>query len=197
METLEAWLLGYPALAIACVFSGLGLPLPEDLVVLYAGISVATGNFELAPAAAIVFVGFLTRDTMAWSLGHWLGDRLLRAAWFNRFVPRERIEMVQGMIQRQGPRAVLGARMMVGVRATAFAVAGASGIPFRQFLMWDLLGLAITAPLLLGAGYLVGPPVIAAAQGLLPVLQSIVFVVLFVAASYVAWRWWHQQEPAE
>ena len=54
MAALETWLLSYYALAFSCVVSGLCLPVPEDVIILYAGLSVAVGRFTWIPTATIV-----------------------------------------------------------------------------------------------------------------------------------------------
>ena len=192
-ELLETWLLSYPALAAACTLAGLGMPVPEDVVILYAGLSIASGRFAWGPVIAIVLIGFLIRDTLAWSLGYALGDKLLEAAWFQRLISPAKVQHARHLIRERGALAVFGGRFMVGMRAPMFIVAGASGIPYTRFITWDLLGMTITMPLLLGTGYWMGPPVLESAQAALPWLSNFVLVAVL---AYGLW-WFRRQQTAE
>jgi membrane-associated protein len=187
-ELLDSWLLGYPALALACVLSGLGMPVPEDVIVLYAGLSIGTGRFAWAPASAIVLFGILLRDAIAWSIGRTLGSRLLDASWFQRAVGPARLTRVTTMLQDHGELAVLGGRFLIGLRAPMFAVAGATGIRFRRFLLWDGLGLCLTTPALLLTGYYVGPPVLELAEAGLPYLRNLVVGAVGLTVAWWLWR---------
>lgn len=185
-ETLETWLLGYPALGLACAISGLGMPVPEDVLVLYAGLSVGTGRFDWLPATLVVFFGVLLRDSLAWLLGKALGARLLEAGWLRSAMGGERLDRVTSLLRERGEVAVFGGRFLVGLRAPMFAVAGASGIPYRRFVQWDLLGLCVTTPALLLTGYWLGPPALTLADALLPYLRNLVVALIVLAALWLA-----------
>ncbi len=64
---LGTW--GYPALLIMLVITGVGSPVPEDLLLLTAGYLVFTGVFEWAPALGVAGVGVVTSDLLLYSAG--------------------------------------------------------------------------------------------------------------------------------
>ena len=83
---------------------------------------------------------------------------------------------------------------MVGMRAPVFIVAGTSGLTYRQFILWDALGMAITAPTLLALGYYVGPPVLTWAEAVLPWLRNIIGVALVIGGATL---WWQRRQARQ
>ncbi len=183
IEMLLERIASYPALFIACSFSGLGVPMPEDVPLLAAGLQLAEGRFEWAPALLTAFAGVTLRDTLAWLLGRTLGNRLFEARWFRRVIPPKKIDQARSMISEHGAMAVLGGRFFFGFRVPVFLTAGASGIPLRQFLAWDLLGMLVTVPLVIGLGYAFGPPIIRLASIVLPSAGGVWVLLLAIAAA--------------
>lgn len=176
----------YPLLFLACALSGLGVPLPEDVAVILAGIALAEGRFALEFTLPVVLAGVLTRDVIAWSLGRLLGDRLLGAAWFRRVVPPERLERARRLLVERGPATVAAGRFMVGFRVPIFLAAGAGRLPLRTFLFWDGLAALVAVPLGLALGATFGPPVLEIAQAVLR--GSGVFWVVAATIAVLAMR---------
>lgn len=150
---------GYPGLLVACATSGILLPVPEDVTLLYAGARVADGSFAWTAAVAIGIVGVGLRDLTAWGIGRVLGDVLLHRGRVRRWLGPARIERARAMIVRHGPSAVLMGRFVVGFRTPVFAVAGAMGVPFRAFVTWDGVGLLVAVPIAITLGWMFGNPV--------------------------------------
>lgn len=152
----------YPALFLLCVSCGIALPIPEDLPLIYAGMQIETGRLSALPTAAVVLPAILLRDAVVYGIGLALGEIALARGPIPRLVGRDRIEQARRLVERRAGAAVLVGRLSLGFRTSVFVVAGASGIRPWQFLAWDLVGLAVTVPLWLTFGYLVGEPVVAA-----------------------------------
>jgi membrane protein DedA with SNARE-associated domain len=142
----------------------------------------------MLPTAGIVFAGFMIRDSLAWTLGNQLGERILGARWFQRVITPGRIDSARRLVRDRGPTAVLGGRLMVGMRAPVFIVAGASGLPYRQFIYWDTIGMVITTPTLLALGYYVGPPVVSWAESALPWVRNALMIAIGCAVAIAWWR---------
>lgn len=187
-DLLADSLASYPALFAACTFSGLGFPLPEDVPLLYAGIGLANGSLAWAPTIALTFTGVVLRDSLAWGIGRVLGDRLLDPERPVRFLPQRPIQRARATVQARGARAVLVGRFAIGLRAPMFMTVGASGIPYRVFLGWDLMGLCVTVPTALLVGVYVGAPALDFALQLLPRTQGLWLAIGAAALLFWAWR---------
>lgn len=184
LEELVTQLDGYGGLWLLCAVSGLGVPVPEDVTLLYAGIRVGDGSFGVGPTLAAAGSGIYLRDLIAWTIGRTLGAEDGRIA---RWMPERQLRRARALFDRHGHRAVLMGRFMIGFRVPVIVVAGAAGVPLGTFARWDLLGLAITTPLLLGAGWAFGAPFVAVAQQVFSRLWMI-WVPALVVLAVRAWR---------
>lgn len=177
-EALDA-LTGYPALFAFCLFCGLGIPLPEDVPQAWAGMQIAAGKLDWLPALLTVFTAVLARDLVVFGVGRFLGERAFRHPLALRFVGAARIEAARERVRTRGPVAVMIGRFLIGLRVGTFFVAGAMRVSWGDFLLYDGLALLLSAPLLVGAGYLFGEPVI---RGVLTVAERMPWLVALVVA---------------
>ena len=60
---------GYPALLLLLVLTGVGLPIPEDLLLVTAGYLVFTDVFQWPLALAVSLIGVVVSDVMLYSAG--------------------------------------------------------------------------------------------------------------------------------
>ena len=171
-------LTGYPGVFLICLFAGIGLPFPEDIALALVGaVHVKSGGVLLFPAIVVAGLGTLGRDIIVWTLGRYLGDWALQRAWLRRLVGGKRIERARTLVVRRGATSVLAGRALVGMRVPIFFVTGSMGIPLRQFIQWDLLGLCFTTPLLVGLGLYLGAPLVEGLQVILSKAGWIPWVV--------------------
>ncbi|HUY19097.1 MAG TPA: DedA family protein [Candidatus Binataceae bacterium] len=139
-----------------CVFVGnLGLPVPEETVVLAAGFLAGQEILELRTVYLVVVLSAITGDSCGYLLGRTGGQRLIeRLAGRFEFV-RIRYERIQSFFSAHGPKAVFMARFITGARFMAGPMAGAAGMKFWRFFGWNVLGALIWCGLMVGIGYLV------------------------------------------
>lgn len=152
-DLLVNW--GYLGIFV-CVFVGnLGLPVPEETVVLAAGFLAGQQILELRTVYAVVVLSAITGDACGYLLGRTGGQRLLeRLAGQFQFV-RTRYERIRTFFETHGPKAVFMARFITGARFMAGPMAGAAGMGFWRFFGWNVLGALIWCALMVGIGYLV------------------------------------------
>ena len=75
-----------------------------------------------------------------YSIGRRFGHSLVRRhPKLARLVHADREEHFEQAIQRHGFKVLLLARFMVGIRGPVYLAAGVVQMPFRRFLMWDLV----------------------------------------------------------
>jgi len=136
---------GYLAVFVGAVVEG------ETLLVL-AGIAAQLGSLDLLWVMLIAAGGAFAGDQFWFAAGRWHG-RPMRA----RF-PRIRTQAarVEGLIERHGTWLSLGVRFMYGLRMVGSVVLGMSRVSHLRFIALNLLGAAIWAVLVGGAGFLFG-----------------------------------------
>lgn len=156
MATIQALLAEYGYLAIwfILVLDSLGIPLPTEASLLFAGAMIRTQTlfapFVLLTALGGAFLGSLG----SYWLGRRGGERLFLALVRFLRVPPQRADQLQSWFGRYGNRAILFARFIPFVRCLIGYPAGMMGMPLRNYLIYTLLGYAgwICFSLLLGFG---------------------------------------------
>jgi membrane protein DedA with SNARE-associated domain len=145
------WLLqsgSYLGIFAFMVLTGCGLPLPEEVAIVFAGVKSAQGEMVVAAAFMACLLGALIGDAVMYAIGRRFGHSLARRhPNFARLVHAEREEHFERAIQRHGFKVLLLCRFMVGVRGPVYLAAGAVRMPFRRFVLWDL----VCATLVVGA----------------------------------------------
>jgi membrane protein DedA with SNARE-associated domain len=155
-DDLVQWLANYPYPAVALVFvlCGMGLPLPEELVLIAAGYICATYPDKAALHWMIAWCagGILTGDLVPFVLGRTFGTRLLRLRWLRLLVTRRRLAKFDNWFRRRGDLVIFIARFIAGIRAVAFFTAGTMKMPIRRFLLLDGCGIVLIVPVLTWVG---------------------------------------------
>lgn len=156
-DQIVALIAQYPYVSVATLFvlCGLGLPLPEEIILLAAGYVCATfpEHAELPVMMAWSAGAILTGDLLPYLLGRVFGVRLLRLRWLRYVVTRQRLARFDRWFRRRGDWVVFIARFIPGIRVVAFFTGGTMKMPWQRFLLLDALGIAMTVPLLSWLGF--------------------------------------------
>lgn len=152
MDTLLRY--GLFAVFIALVLTSVGLPIPEDVSLAVAGVLARTGHATLWQAILVGYVGVLTGDVIAYSLGRRVG--LHPTGWLGRLFGEAQIERILKYYRRFGDYTIVVARNIPGMRFPAFFFSGATGVPFARFLLLDGLAAIVTTGVWIGIGWYVG-----------------------------------------
>lgn len=193
-DLLAAW--GYLGV-FSCIFIGnLGLPVPEETVLIAAGFLAGRGLLDLEAVYAVAVVSAVLGDCCGFLVGRTGGQRLLeRLALRFEFVHR-RFERLRTFFDQHGSKAIFMARFITGARFMAGPMAGAAGMPFWRFLGWNVLGALIWCSLMVTIGYLVGDEIWRVVEVVHWSARWIALGALLVgAAAYLIWWWLHQAAP--
>jgi membrane protein DedA with SNARE-associated domain len=141
---------GLVAVFLALILTPFGLPIPEDVSLLVAGVLTVTGHASLPGAIVVGYVGVVGGDVISWTFGRRVG--LHPRGFIARLVGTEDIERIERFYRRYGPWAIAIARNVPGMRLPAFFFAGASGISLPRFLLIDGLAAWITVGVFITLG---------------------------------------------
>ncbi len=145
---------GYAAVFGALLVAGVGVPIPEEVTQLTAGVLSHEGYLRLAITLPVVWAGILAGDTTLFAIARRLGPRALETRAVRRVLTPARREKLERHFARHAFLTVAVARHTGGVRFAAFALAGATGVPVATFVVADGLSAMFSVPLVVGAGYL-------------------------------------------
>ena len=157
-EHVERWMheAGYPVLFGLLFSCGVGLPLPEDVPLLFAGYFVATGDMSLVPAAIVAWLGIIGGDCVLYSIGRRYGMAITKVPVIGSHIKVDQIEKLHGQFEKYGVWVVAVGRMFAGVRGAMVLVAGTIRFTFVHFIIADGLAAVASGGLFLGLGYYAG-----------------------------------------
>src|SRR5690242_19865388 len=145
-------LVGFMAFAETGAF--IGLVAPGEFTVILGGVIAGQGTINIFVLIAIVWVCTLSGDSLSFFLGRRLGRRFLERHGPKFRLTPERLGQVDEHFKRRGGSTVLVGRFIGFVRPIAPFVAGASGMQYRRFIPYSVLGTGIWGPGLCVLGYI-------------------------------------------
>jgi membrane protein DedA with SNARE-associated domain len=86
----------------------------------------------------VVIAGVVIGDGVLYAIGRLWGHKLLNLGWVQRnLVPPEKRAEIEQNFARRGIMVLLGARILPGIRAPIFIIAGTLRVPVGRFLLAD------------------------------------------------------------
>ena len=133
---------------------GVGLPLPEDVTLIGAGVLAHQAVFRLGDVIAVGFFGVVCADWLVYLAGRRYGRGILDRPTLARLVGASRLDTVRSAVERRGARAVFAARFLLGLRLATFFAAGAFHVPATRFALAEAAASAIFVPATVTLGFL-------------------------------------------
>ncbi len=133
-----------------------GLFVPGDTIAILAGFLVSIGVLELPETIIAAFAGGVVGDSIGYELGRHLGRPWLLSHGPKFGFHRRAFDRVEALFARYGGTTILIARFTAFVRALAPFVAGSSRMPYRWFLLFNVIGAALWAVAFVSLGYVLG-----------------------------------------
>jgi len=169
----------YLVLFALLILGTLGLPFPEDGILLLSGLLTAHHVVRPFPTFLVVYLGLLSTDFLLYSLGKKYGRRLVEHRNFQKIVTHERLTNLEGKFKKWGALVVFFGRHLLGLRAQIFLVAGVMRMSWKKFLVVDGTSALLTITLWGGLGY-VGGNSLQALKKDVANIEQIVMVILAI-----------------
>ncbi|HUE80499.1 MAG TPA: VTT domain-containing protein [Pyrinomonadaceae bacterium] len=174
-RTLAAF--GHVAL-IFIVFAETGLAagffLPGDSLLVVAGLFAAKGDLNVFVLLSTLFVAAVVGDAVGYYSGSKLGPRIFKRQKSLLFRPSH-LQKAHGFYEKYGGKTIIIARFVPIVRTFAPIVAGAAQMPYRKFVVFNVVGGFLWVFSMILGGYFLG--------SLIPDLDKhIEWVVIIVVA---------------
>lgn len=148
---IEHW--GYLAICVFILLGNLGVPVPEESILVLAGYLVWQGDLRLSLVLLVGILSAVAGD----NLGYWIGRRYGQEAVerYGRWVllTPTRLEATRRFVTRYAAVGVFAARFIAGLRFLAGPLAGSTGLPPLAFVAANALGAVFYVPTMVAAGY--------------------------------------------
>lgn len=138
---------------IVLVCCGLGLPIPEDIVLVTAGLLCEDAGHSWIQTSIVMWVGVMAGDSLIFLLGRHFGMRVLASRWGTRIFSPARQAKTKALFERYGSMVLFVARFLPGVRAPTFCSAGAMHVPYAKFLLFDGGAALLSVPVFVALGH--------------------------------------------
>ena len=184
----------YAGAVTALLLGAIGLPIPEEVVLLAAGASAHRGVGSLGPMIAIVALAVLATDALVFGIGHRFGPAALSRRPARWLLPAHRRARIEDLVLGHGAKIIIAARFLPGLRAPTFLLLGAQRMRPSRFFFVDAIAVAVSAPLFIGLGYVASSSVerlsanLARGEHVLAVVAAIAVAVAAIASLFRAHR---------
>lgn len=151
----------YLGIVVFLILTGCGMPIPEELAFVFAGVLSAEGHLHWPTALAACLVGAILGDSVMYWIGRRWGDTLLNAhprlSWM---LQAKREKQFEEAVQQHAFKVMFLSRFLVGIRGPVYVAAGAVHIPYRRFLLYDVVCATLVVTSFFFLAYMFGDNVI-------------------------------------
>jgi membrane-associated protein len=131
---------GYPVLFLLVMAESGGIPLPGETALITAAILASQGKLQIELVIALAALAAIVGDNMGYLISRKVGRTLLERPGLFERRRRRVLDLGEPFFERHGPKAVFIGRWILGLRTWASWLAGASGMPWRSFAVWNAAG---------------------------------------------------------
>lgn len=187
MESLLVWLsqYGYAGLFGLLVFGIVGLPIPDETLLVFSGYLISRGRLHPALTFAAGFGGSICGISLSYTIGRTLGHSFVVRYGRYLHVTEARLERVHRWFHRIGDWVLMAGYFVPGVRHFTALVAGMSELEYKTFALFAYTGAAIWVTTFLAVGYFVGEKWQAALS--LVHRYTLAFAAAVVVAAALTW----------
>jgi len=147
---------GYPGVFALLMLGIVGLPVPDEWLLIFTGYLVFKGYFHIIPAVATATLGSICGISVSYCLGRTLGSVFVRRYGHWMRVTEGKMKRVNAWFIRTGRWSLLVGYFIPGIRHLAGFIAGTSKLHYRGFAPFAYAGAFAWSATFVAIGYLFG-----------------------------------------
>jgi membrane protein DedA with SNARE-associated domain len=165
-----------------------GIPAPGQTILITAAVYAGAGRLSIAAVVATGFLAAVIGDNVGYLIGRAGGRRLtLRYGRYVRLTP-ERVHKAESFFTRQGPKIVIVARFIDGLRQFNGLIAGITAMEWKRFLTYNAIGAALWVGLWTTLGYLAGTHIVTVYDTIARYQWYVIGGLVAAVAGYIGFR---------
>jgi len=187
----------YLVITIVLILTGSGLPIPEEVPIIAAGLLAANGTLDPWIALACCLFGAIVGDSIMYWIGYHFGRGVLKDhPWWARWVTPQREDQIEAMFRKHGLKVFFVARFLVGLRSPVYLTAGILRVSFRRFFLIDLFCATAVVGTFFGITYKFGQN----SEKILVMVRdaqvglTIGVAIALACAGFYLWRRWQRKK---
>lgn len=143
----------YVILFLALMGGALGLPIPEDLPLIAAGIFAERKAANPWGLFLVCYSGVVVGDLLIFSMGRGFGATLFSKPWFKRRLSPRKLKRFKISLERRSLFTIFIARHLFYLRMVTFLACGAVKMRYSRFILADALAALVSVPIMMSIGY--------------------------------------------
>lgn len=186
----------YLGFFVLIALTGCGLPIPEEAFVVLAGVLSAQQHLDWRIALAVCLAGAIVGDSIMYAIGYRWGHGIFTShPRFAKLFASENKEQFEKSVEAHALKVMLLARFLVGIRAPVYVMTGVVRLPFRRFLVYDLISASLVVGTVFGLAYMFGDQVTEWVKHAEARATIVVVLILAVVLGIVYYR--HREQLME
>jgi membrane protein DedA with SNARE-associated domain len=146
----------YGGIVLLLLLGGVGLPVPEEVTLIFSGFLMGHGIIRPVPAILVILPALWTADVILYSIGKRYGRSIVTHRRFRKILSEKRLAWLEAKFHAGGFLFILIGRQLMGLRAQVILAAGVTRLPLRRFVFYDMLASGLTVAIMTGIGALGG-----------------------------------------
>ncbi len=148
----------YGYIAIFALLAGgmIGMPLPDETIMVFLGYLVHAGSLQFGPTVMAAIIGSLTGVTLSFVIGRNIGLPIIDRFGSRIGITQAKMEKVEKWFNRFGKFALPIGYFVPGVRQVMAYFSGISRLSFRDFALFAYTGGVFWVILFISIGWFVG-----------------------------------------
>jgi membrane protein DedA with SNARE-associated domain len=189
-ERIFEWVtqFGYIGLFSLLMLGIVGLPIPDETLLAFAGYLVFKGTFRFTPTLAFSFLGSVCGITLSYSLGRTVGVSLVHKYGPIFHLSEKKIDQVHQWFERTGRWALFLGYYVPGVRHLTAYVAGTSKLELPVFALFAYGGAFVWSTTFVSLGYFLGEKWTEASQEIHRNILAGVGLIIVCLSFYFLWQ---------
>ncbi|WJQ14615.1 DedA family protein [Geobacillus stearothermophilus] len=184
---------GYVGIMVSLMLGIVGLPIPDELLLTYAGYRVSTGAFSYPLAFLACWFGAIAGISLSYILGITLGLPFLHKFGAKFHLTEKRLEQTKALFSKLGPAVLFICYFIPGVRHLAAFWAGTNAYSLRKFALFAYSGAMVWVAVFLTIGAYFGSRWMAVKQ-YIHAYRPFLFPIFLAALGFAILYWYMQQK---
>jgi membrane protein DedA with SNARE-associated domain len=140
--------------------TGCGMPIPEEAAIVVAGVLSSQQQLHWPTALVVCLGGAIVGDSFMYAIGYRWGHGIFTShPRFAKLFASENEQQFQKAVEAHALKVMLLARFLVGIRAPVYVMTGVVRLPFRRFLLYDVISASLVVGVVFGLSYVFGEQV--------------------------------------
>jgi membrane protein DedA with SNARE-associated domain/rhodanese-related sulfurtransferase len=169
-----------------------GVPVPAYPTLIVAGAYLTVGEGRVLALVTVGALAAVIADTLWYLAGRRFGTRVLQTLCRISLSPDSCVRQTETIFERFGPGSMVFAKFVPGFASVATALAGALGLRYWKFVLFDLVGSLLWVGVAVAIGYLFRDAI----GDALDTLQSLgkwgLVLIVGAFAAWIATKWWRR-----